>query len=43
MKGMTGTAMSLLPEGHHIGQPVMVVWCKVNDTNGGYDIGLRRF
>lgn len=43
IKGMTGTAVTLLPEGHEIGQPVMVVWCRENSNQDGYEVGLRRF
>jgi hypothetical protein len=45
--GMTGTAITLLPEGRPIGHPVMVVWRRRNPCepgkDDGYDVGLRRF
>lgn len=42
-RGMTGTAVTLLPEGHEIGAAVMVIWCNEASNGDGYEVGLRRF
>ncbi len=42
-KGTTGTALSLLPEGQTLDVAIMVVWCREDPENGGYEAGLRRF
>jgi hypothetical protein len=41
--GTTGTALTLLPEGHPVDKSVMVVWCGHNEPKGGYEVGLRFF
>lgn len=41
--GTTGMAMRLLPEGHPIDRPVMVVWVGPSDDAGEHEVGLRYF
>jgi len=43
VEGMTGTAVTLLPDGHDIGAAVMVIWCRKSPDEDGYEVGLRRF
>ena len=43
VKGTTGTALTLLPEGEILDMALVVVWCNEDLENGGYEVGLRRF
>ncbi|MEM7228740.1 MAG: PilZ domain-containing protein [Planctomycetota bacterium] len=40
VKGMTGMALRLLPEGTPLDRTVMVRWVRKVDDGSGYDIGL---
>ena len=41
IKGMTGTAATLLPEGISLNRPCSVCWCRPRSEGSGYETGLQ--
>ncbi|MHC5002748.1 MAG: PilZ domain-containing protein [Planctomycetota bacterium] len=41
LEGMTGTVLRLLPEGTPVDRSVCIAWCRPDEPQGGYQVGLR--